>query len=396
MTDTNKTLASTFDFHGEALDNIFETYKELREKCPVGHSDKYGGFWFLTKSDDIFKVEQDPETYSVKPTMLVPSVADFPMIPIDTDLPELAEYRRILLPLFTPQALAKQEGPVRDVARDLATKFAASDSTDATAMFARPLPTIFFSRLAGFPEKDWPKFDAWVDDILYRRTQEPERAKTASREVRSYFDNLIEEYKGRTTPEADTGTIMDYLLEARINGQPLTKDELLSYCYLMFLGGLDTTAWAIRASLWYLAQNLEAQRYLRENPEAVPAAAEEFLRTMAPVQAMGRTCKVDTTIRGQEIKSGERVVLLFGAGNRDPEVYDHPDEIQIDRKHNKHLAFGAGHHRCLGSNLGRREVVIALEEFLSIVPEFTLGDTSEVWHGVGRLTLNVKKEGEPS
>ncbi|MDP1702080.1 MAG: cytochrome P450 [Aestuariivirga sp.] len=390
MTDT-KTLVQNFDFHGEALDSIFATYKELREKCPVGHSDKYGGFWFLTKSDDIFKVEQDPETYSVRPTMLVPPVADFPMIPIDTDPPELTEYRRILLPLFTPQSLAKMEGPVRDVARDLAKKFVESDSTDATAMFARALPTIFFSRLAGFPEKDWPKFDAWVDDILYERTKDPKRAKAAEKAVVDYFENLIAAYKGRTTQEANTGTIIDYLLEAKVNGKPLTKDELLSYCYLMFLGGLDTTAWAIRASLWYLAQDLKAQRYLREHPEAVPTAAEEFLRTMSPVQAMGRTCKVDTTIRGQKIKAGERVVLLFGAGNRDPEVYDNPEEIQIDRQDNKHLAFGAGHHRCLGSNLGRRELVIALEEFLKIVPEFTLGDLSEKWHGVGRLTLNIKK-----
>ena len=390
MSDS-KVREKDFDFHGKALDSIFETYKEMRENCPVGRSEKHGGFWFLSKSDDIFAVEQDPENFSVKPTMLVPPVADFPMIPIDTDPPELTEYRRILLPLFTPQSLGKLDVQVREVATDLAEKFVDSDNTDSTAMYSRALPTIFFSRLAGFPERDWPKFDAWVDDILYARTQNPERAKTATRDVVSYFKNLLQEYRSRSIPEADTGNVMDLLLKAEINGKPLSQDELLSYCYLLFLGGLDTTAWAIRSGLRYLGQNLKAQQQLRENPELIPTAAEEFLRTMAPVQAMGRTCKADTTIRGQRIKAGDRVVLLFGAGNRDPEVYDQPDEIQIDRKDNKHLAFGAGHHRCLGSNLGRRELVIGLEEFLRIVPEYTLVDPSQPWYGVGPLNLNIKK-----
>lgn len=386
-----KDVERNMDFHGEALDTIFDTYRMMRENCPVGRSEKHGGFWFLSKSDDIFKVEQDPENFSVKPTMLVPPVADFPMIPIDTDLPELAEYRRILLPLFTPQALATMEKSVRDVAQDLARKFIASGETDATAGYARALPTIFFSRLAGFPESDWPKFDAWVDDILYERTVDPARAKKAQDDVVAYFDDLQEKFRSGSVPEAGTGTLMDYLIAAKVNGQPLTRDELLSYCYLIFLGGLDTTAWAIRASLWYLGQDLDAQRKLRNDPSLIPMAAEEFLRTLSPVQAMGRTCKKDVVIRGQEIKAGDRVVLLFGAGNRDPEVYDEPDKIKIDREDNRHLAFGAGHHRCMGSNLGRRELVIGLEEFLAHVPEFTLADPTEKWYGVGRLSLNIKK-----
>lgn len=390
MTDV-KEIERNMDFHGEALDNIFETYRIMREQCPVGRSEKYGGFWFLTKSDDIFKVEQDADSFSVKPTMLVPPVADFPMIPIDTDLPELSAYRRILLPLFAPQSLAKMETSVREVAQDLARKFIETDETDATAGFARALPTIFFSRLAGFPESDWPKFDAWVDDILYERTVDPQRAKQAQDDVVAYFDDLLEKYRSKSVPEAGTGTIMDFLLDARIDGEPLKKDELLSYCYLLFLGGLDTTAWAIRAALWHLGQDLDAQRKLRENPDLIPIAAEEYLRTLSPVQAMGRTCKKDVTIRGQEMKAGDRVVLLFGAGNRDPEIYEEPEKIKIDRENNRHLAFGAGHHRCLGSNLGRRELIIGLEEFLAHVPEFTLSDPSEKWYGVGRLTLNISK-----
>ena len=382
----NLTAGCDFDFHGHALDNIFDTYKELRNRCPVGRSEEHGGFWFLMKSEDIFAAEQSPDTFSVTPSMLLPPFGtDMPLIPIDIDPPEHTQYRRVLLPLFTPQAVAKLDEGMHRTARELATEVAAHDVVDVSAGFARPMPTIIFSRLAGFPEADWPKFDRWVDDIIYERTVDPERAWKAGREVMDYFDALL---KARAE-QRDTGDIISRLLSTEIHGRKLTHDELLSYCYLLFVAGLDTTAWAIRSSLWYLAQNPDAQARLRENPDLIPTAAEEFLRTLSPVQAMARTCKKDTEISGQAIRTGDRVVLVFGAGNRDPEVYENPDEIAVDRENNRHLAFGGGIHRCLGSNLGRRELVIALEEFLRVVGDFSLANPSEQWHGVGSLTLRI-------
>ena len=382
----NLTAGCDFDFHGHALDNIFDTYKELRNRCPVGRSEEHGGFWFLMKSEDIFAAEQSPDTFSVTPSMLLPPFGtDMPLIPIDIDPPEHTQYRRVLLPLFTPQAVAKLDEGMHRTARELATEVAAHDVVDVSAGFARPMPTIVFSRLAGFPEADWPKFDRWVDDIIYERTVDPERAWKAGREVMDYFDALL---KARADQQ-DTGDIISRLLSTEIHGRKLTHDELLSYCYLLFVAGLDTTAWAIRSSLWYLAQNPDAQARLRENPDLIPTAAEEFLRTLSPVQAMARTCKKDTEISGQAIRTGDRVVLVFGAGNRDPEVYENPDEIAVDRENNRHLAFGGGIHRCLGSNLGRRELVIALEEFLRVVGDFSLANPSEQWHGVGPLTLRI-------
>ena len=388
MSDNNRPNFD-FDFHGKALDNIFETYAEMRDKCPVGHSERYGGFWFISKNNDIFAAEQDPERYSVAPSMLLPSFGtDIPMIPIDIDPPEHWEYRKILLPLFTPQAIRKIENGIRMTARELAGKVLESleqGTADVSSMFARPVPTIVFSRIAGFPEQDWPRFDAWVYDIIYARVEYPERAKDAAQAVMDYFNDLLIARRN-TEPRED---IIQKLLEARLDGKPLSHDELISYCYLLFVAGLDTTVWAIRSSLWYLGQNLEDQRRLREDPELIYTAVEEFLRTLSPVQAMARTCLADTVIQGQKISAGERVVLVFGSGNRDPDAYDHPEKIQIDREDNKHLAFGAGIHRCLGSNLARAELVISLQEFLSIVPEFTLAEPSEQWHGIGKLTIRM-------
>jgi cytochrome P450 len=379
-------VEAEFDFHGHALDHIFSTYSQLRATCPVGRGTKYGGFWYLTKSEDIFAAEQDPDTFSVAPSMLLPDFGtDFPLIPIDIDPPDHARYRRILLPLFTPRAVAQLEDGMRATARQLLAQIRQQEAADVSALYARPMPTIVFSRLAGFPEQDWPKFDAWVDDIIYERTSDPARARAAAAEVVDYFDHLLRARRDA----AGRPDLIGALLSARADGEPLTHDELVSYCYLLFLAGLDTTAWAIRSSLWYLARDPGAQRRLRREPRLIQVAAEEFLRTMSPVQAMARTCRADTEIRGRRLRAGDRVLLVFGAGNRDPETFDSPDEIRIDREANRHLAFGAGIHRCLGSHLGRRELVVALEEFISAVPGFSPAQPEEKWHGVGRLTLRL-------
>jgi cytochrome P450 len=209
MSDTVSTEETDFDFHGEALDNIFDTYRDLRSKCPVGRSGKYGGFTYLMKSEDIFAAEQDPETFAVRPTMLLPAFAtDMPMIPIDIDPPEHADYRRILLPLFTPKNIAKLDEGMHRTARELAEQVAQHEVADVSAIFARPMPTIVFSRLAGFPEDDWPKFDQWVDDIIYERTVNPEKAQKGTQDVLDYFDALLRSREGYPRTDDLMGELM--------------------------------------------------------------------------------------------------------------------------------------------------------------------------------------------
>ena len=183
-----------FDFHGAALDDVFADYREMHARCPVGHSSMYGGFTFLAKLEDIFAAEQSPDVFAVAPSMLLPAFGtDVPMIPIDIDPPMHTAYRRILLPLFTPRMLDELTPGIRQTAQELAQAVAAQEVADASGAFARPVVTIIFSRLCGFPEKDWPRFDQWVDDIIYERTQDPERAYAAGNAVRAYFDGLIAE-----------------------------------------------------------------------------------------------------------------------------------------------------------------------------------------------------------
>jgi cytochrome P450 len=257
---------AAFDFHGPALDDIWDDYRAMHAGCPVGHSTKYGGFTFLAKLEDIFKAEQSPDVFAVAPSMLLPAFGtDEPMIPIDIDPPMHAIYRKILLPLFTPRMLDVLTPGIRQTAVELAEGIAAQEVADASGHYARPVVTIVFSRLCGFPEADWPKFDQWVDDIIYERTEDPERAYAAGNAVRAYFDDLLQRRRG--TPREDD--LISVLFDARIeDGRPLTHDELISYCYMLFVAGLDTTAWAIRAGIWHLARTPDAQAELRAHPES--------------------------------------------------------------------------------------------------------------------------------
>ena len=375
----------SFDFHGDGLDNIFETYGHMRSECPVAHSDKYGKFWALTRYGDIHAAERDWQTYSVKPTMLLPAFGtDRPMVPIDLDPPQHTEYRKLLLPYFTLERIDALEVGARRTARGLMADLAGEKVFDASSRFARPVPTIVFSEYAGFPIEDAALFDTWVDQIIYARNEDELASRAAADEVYDYFRRLLDDRRREPGGE----DIISGMLSAEIDGRPLNDDELLDICFLLFVAGLDTSAWAIRSSLWYLAQEPADRRRLAENPSLIPSAAEEFLRTLSPVQAMARTLTRDTEVRGVTMRAGERVALVFGAGNRDHEIFDGADTVRIDRSENPHFAFGVGVHRCLGSNLGRRELKVGLEEFLVGVPDFELAEPAP-WHGIGPLMLRV-------
>ncbi len=370
-----------FDFHGTALDTIFDDYQTMHQECPVSWSEHYGGFWTLTRMEDIRKAEHDWDTFSVSPSMILPSFGtDRPLIPLDIDPPELTAYRQILLPFFSPNRMDALLPRTHDIANELLDDVAEQEVFDASP-YARMVPAMVFGEYCGFPMEDAARFDQWVEDIVFARSDDESVARAAADEVYDYFRALIAHR--RSEPGDD---VLSALLEADNHGRKLTDDEMLDIVYLLFVAGLETTAGTIRVALWYLAQHPEALEALVADPALIPAATEEFLRALSPVQAMARTLKIDTTIGGVDMKAGERVVLAFGAANRDPEVFECPHDIQLDRASNPHISFGIGAHRCLGSNLARREVNVALEEFIRRHPKFELAEPT-TWHGVGRLAI---------
>ena len=372
-----------FDFHGSALDTIFDDYEVMQRDCPVSWSDRYGGFWTITSYADVCAAEHDWDTFSVSPSMILPSFGtDRPLIPLDIDPPALTRFRQILLPFFTPQRMDMLLPRTREIARQLLDDLAYGEVVDASP-YARLLPAMVFGEYCGFPMADAGQFDRWVDDIVFARTDDESIARSAAADVYDYFRSLIA--LRRSEPGSD---VISALLEADHAGGPLDDDEMLDICYLLFVAGLETTAGTIRVGLRHLAQHPEELALLAADPSLIPAATEEFLRALSPVQAMARTLRLDTRIGDVDMRAGERVVLAFGAANRDPDVFECPYDVRIDRSPNPHVAFGIGAHRCLGSNLARREVNVALEEFIRRFPRFELAEPAP-WHGVGRLAIRT-------
>lgn len=378
-------LARTFGHHDEGLDVAFDVYRDLRLRCPVGRSERYGGFWFAVRYDDIHRIEQEPETFAVSPGMLLPPMGHVrPGIPIDIDPPMHTKYRRIMLPAFTPQRMNEMEPAVRRIARELLDEIGDAREIDASRRFAVPMPMRVFCELAGLPAEDSERLEDWINRIFYVRTHDYADTERAAAECCTY---LAEHFEARREgPPRDD--LPGRLLAAEIDGRPLTDEELVDYGFVLLTAGLDTTAWVIRSGLWHLAQHPEDRARLAAHPELVPTASEEFLRCLSSVQAMARTATRDVPLDGRHVARGDRVLIVFGAGNRDEAVFPDSDRIHIDRQPNPHMAFGVGIHRCLGSNLARRELRVAFEEFLARFPEFSLAPGSDPpWHGIGPLPL---------
>jgi cytochrome P450 len=378
-------LARTFGHHDDGLDVAFDVYRDLRQLCPVGRSERYGGFWFVVGYDDIHRIEQEPDTFAVSPGMLLPPMGHVrPGIPIDIDPPMHTKYRRIMLPAFTPQRMNEMEPMVRRVARDLIDEIGDAREFDASKRFAVPMPMRVFCELAGLPAEDSERLEDWINRIFYVRTHDYADTERAAAECCAYLTERFEVRRGG--PSRDD--LLGRLLAAEVDGRPLTDEELVDYGFVLLTAGLDTTAWVIRSGLWYLAQRPEDRAKLAAQPELVATASEEFLRCLSSVQAMARTATQDVQLDGCQVTRGDRVLIVFGAGNRDEAIFPDADRIHIDRQPNPHLAFGVGIHRCLGSNLARRELRVAFEEFLARYPEFTLAPGSDPpWHGIGPLPI---------
>ena len=233
--------------------------------------------------------------------------------------------------------------------------------------------------MIGFPDEDRPELGQWIDDITRLRGIDDERVGNAAISVMTRVMERLEARKEAADPGDD---LVGVLLQAETDGRPLGEDELLFFTMLLLLGGLDTTSSAIAMAFYHLATHPEDRERLVAHPELLDSAVEEFVRVATPVQGLGRTVTTDTTLGGCPLSAGDRVFLLWASGNRDPEAFDRPDEVVLDRHPNHHLGFGAGPHRCVGSHAGKLMMKIALEELLPVLGDFEVADSGRlVWVG---------------
>jgi cytochrome P450 len=342
-------------------------WRKLRETCPVAHTDRFEGVYLPSRYEDIRAVAYDTEHFSSRRVSVREGKPLFPPSPpVTSDPPAHRDDRRILLPPFTPQAVAKLEPRARAICRELLQRLADGSECDAAADYAQEISTRVTAYMLGISEHEGAKFRTWVRDFLGTGAADPRVAHRVVAEVNAFFAEEIA--KRRNAPGDD---LISYLLDIRHDGQPLSEEHISGTLRLLLFAGIDTTWSMIGASLWHLATHAEDRKRLVAEPQLIPTAIEEFLRAYAPA-TMARDIVKDAEIGGCPLKAGEMVMLAFGAANRDPTMFPDADRVIIDRAENRHAAFGLGIHRCIGSNLARMEIRVALEEWLGRFPDFAL------------------------
>ncbi|HWE53924.1 MAG TPA: cytochrome P450 [Acidimicrobiales bacterium] len=364
----------------------YPIWADLRQGCPVAHSSRYGGTWLPTTHELVSEVAYDTDNFtsrSVVVSNVKPSDFDLPAPiglapPITSDPPFHQIARRMLLPAFSPKPINALEPFTRELCRGLLADTAGQDVFDAAVEYTRHIPVRVIVQMLGFPQEDADMFRHFITQVLENVDQSVEERNEviASGEIDQYMDAQIEDH--RAHPRDD---LTSFLINADIDGTPLAVEHIRGTMVLLMIAGIDTTWSAIGASLWHLAQNPADRRRLATEPELWDTAIEEFLRAYAPV-TMARMVARDFDFHGCPMKKDDWLLLPFPSANRDGSEFPEPDAVKLDRVDNRHAAFGLGIHRCLGSNLARMELRVALEEWVARYPEFELADPDAVtWSG---------------
>jgi cytochrome P450 len=356
----------------------YATWSAMRTGgCPVAHSDQWGGSWMPVRYDTIREIARDGERFSSRAVEVagpLASAGGLFLPPLTSDPPAHKLHRDVLMPYFLPKRIAAFEPFIRDQARDLAAALAARGGGDVVTGFAQELTIAVLTKMLGVPPGE--QFTDWMIRMIRIGPKDQAVRSQAVGEILAYLGGLLDEREAE--PRDD---LITYLAGAAIDGVPLSRKHQIGSAFLILIAGADTTWSAIGSSLWHLATHEEDRRRLVADPGLIDTAAEEFLRVYAPV-SVGRIARQDTDLDGRPVGTGERVLLAFAAANRDPDVFEDPDEIRIDRKRNRHLTFGSGGHRCLGSNLARLELRVTLEEWLRVMPDFRLDGPGAIeWSG---------------
>jgi cytochrome P450 len=367
------------------IEDPYPIWDELRQRCPVAHTERYGGVYFPTRYEDVKAITYDTDHFSSQRVVVreVPVKSSSP--PITYDPPVHGPARRILLAPFSPRAVQALEARTREICAELLDAISERDGCDAAGDYAKHIPVRVIAHMLGVSEEDGDKFRGWIQESLEEGITDYEAAMRGLAGMSGYFVEQVAERRARQARGEPLGDdLVSALLDAEIDGVPITDDHLVNTLRLLLIAGIDTTWSAIGASLWHLAADPEDRDRLVAEPELMPTAIEELLRAYAPV-TMARVIVEETEVAGCPYKPGEMVMLPFPSANRDPEVFPDADKVILDRAENRHMAFGVGIHRCLGSNLARMELRVALEEWLRRIPRFTLSDPEAVTWSQGTV-----------
>ena len=348
------------------------------------HTDQVqGGIWTVSSYQALADIQRDTENFSNFPVLLQDFGNTRPMIPMESDPPEHMEYKQIVAPVLSRKVQTEREVFYRRLATGCIDKFIDQGQCELFDDLCKPLTVASLMQALGVPESDWDMVADW--GIRQARGQ---AGDDVGPKIYEYFAGLVERKRH------DTGDDMVSLLcTATVQGRPLTDAEILDYCIILMPAGFETTASSLAYMLLLIAERPELQQTLRQRPELVPSAVEEFMRFVTPTRSHTRTVKSDVTVEGQLLRAGDRVHLNWVGANHDPAVFDRPEEIQIERQPNRHMSFGFGAHTCVGIHMARAEMKVGIEEVLNAMEDIRVSDPDQIvehpgstW-GIGKLPV---------
>lgn len=365
-------------------------YDALRAQCPVAvmegfsASEAGSGTYVISRYEDIRWALRHPEIFS-SDLIAVDIGQERPLIPLQVDPPDHAQYRRVIDPTLGPHVVGPLEDDIRGVVNDVIDRFIDDGEVDAHAQFTVPLPCTVFLQMTGLPLEDQSLLLGWKDEIIrpgggmLPADEAQARRHAAGAGMYAYFEDVLAD---RAASLGDD--VLSRFLTTEVDGRTMSHHEMLDICYLFMLGGLDTVTSTLDCSLAHLAARPEHRRALVEDPASTPAVVEELLRFHTPVMQILRVVKQPVELHGVAMSPGDTVMLMLGAADTDPEEFG-PDagEFDHERDVNRHLAFGGGPHRCLGSHLARLELRVALEEWHRRIPDYSVPDGVDLAYSPG-------------
>ena len=393
------TFAQQFNqFSPEYGPHFKDIYRHMRAHCPVAHTDEVGGFWAVTRYADIMRVARDYEAFSSRyGVRITPSVnpgtpgggfgllggertgplAAYPpgpngeaprlsFLPLELDPPLHGLYRKAIDPLFSPHAVTELAPWVLAVTDQLIDAIIEKGEGDFSRDLSMPLASICTMKVVGLPLEDWSDYAWFIQSARGGSSSVQPRTKNPSeRELREKV--AAEVVRQRTQPMA--GGAIAHLLDATVDGRKLDSWEIEAYIWTM-IGTVATTQACMGSCFVWLSRNPEQRRRLAETPDLMSNAIEEFLRVFSPAQTHSRTVLHDVELAGQLLKPGDRALLCWVSGNLDETEFENPEEVDFDRANRRHMAFGLGPHRCIGSDVVRLVLRIMFEQILSRMPDF--------------------------
>ncbi|MGE0385963.1 MAG: cytochrome P450 [Gammaproteobacteria bacterium] len=395
----------------EYADHYREIFAYMRDRSPVTWTDAFGGFWVVTRYQDIMQVARDDDTFASRygititqdsrvldpnfdpekamvgplnpkttgplaipdpgPNGEAPRINNFP---IDLDPPHHRAYRRVLDPMFAPKAIAALQDWFQQLTDQLIDDVIEKGEANFSRDFGTPMTSIYTMKVAGLPLEDWADYAHIVQaGIAGSSSVQPRTKGVTPMDLRK---RVAAEVAAQRAGARRKGSVIDVLLDAEVEGRKLDDWEIEGYVWLMIAGGVDTTQACMGSTFVWMARNPDRRRYLIDHPEELPDAIEECLRVFAPQQALARTVMKDTEVGGQKMKRGDRVLMCWSSGNLDETEFPNPEALDFKRENKRHMAFGVGAHRCMGSNIARMEFRILFSEILKRLPDYRVDEAN--------------------